>query len=286
MRSLITLNSSHFVGKGRFRYPFNKTVNFKDATISVHQLSVYNSTYNIKSEYENNKYSIIWIDGNTYNFTIPDGFYTIDDLSARIQFDMTQEKLYMQNNTAIGDDDIYVYFINLQTNDIRYKIEIDISFVPSQTFMNNNNLSYTRPSGATWSLPTNNTTPRLVLSKGLQKLMGFDIQTTFPTTPQSTMQVFLSTITPILQPVDNYVLSCNLVHNDIATIVPNVIYQIPLTVPFGKLITVEGINESRLTIRNGSYSFLEVQFWTQSFDVLDLLDNEVLLSFIIEIKDE
>ena len=73
-------------------------------------------------------------------------------------------------------------------------------------------LGYTKPSGATWSYPISNQTPQLTFNSAFGNLIGFSAQT-YPASIQSTNQSIVSTQTPIISPVNSYVLTCNLINS-------------------------------------------------------------------------
>jgi hypothetical protein len=285
-RQLITINRTHQKGKAKYIYPFRTTASFDANTrLSVNKVSIYNSTYNIKASYNNNTYSIRWIDGTLYNFILPDGFYSADTLSERINYDMTQNKLYLVRS---DDPSKYLLPIEIKPNSITYKHDINIGFIPSQSYLNQNNLTHILPAGATWSLPTINTTPQLILSAGLQIFTGFPNQNTFPLTQltfnntNARIQTFSSTTAPKLQQVSNYLLSCNLIENELASVVPTIIHQIPLTSTFGSLIKEENISEARLSVKKGFYRDIQIELFDDDFNLLDLNDPDIVISLIIE----
>lgn len=280
-RDMIIINTSHYAGGNRYQYKFPNPISFKKARVSVHQVSLYNSTYNISSSLGNNTYSVIWINGTTYNFVLDDGYYSASDLNDAIQLQMATRGLYCISGT--GSNQLYVFFVSIQTNPVQYKMQLDVSYVPTSSQANS--LGYSLPSGVNWSFPNTPKTPQLVLSSGLQTLLGFNKQTTFPTTPQTTNQTFLSTTYPIISPVFCYIFTTNLL-NSRYNAVPTVLYQLPLTASYGSLITVTNQAEQKLSIRDGTYSFVEIQLWDQFYNLLDLQDPELVLALIIETDED
>ena len=166
-RDMIIINTSNYQGSNRYQYKFPNPIKFKNARLSVHQVSIYNSTFNISAALGNNTYQITWINGTTYSFVLDDGYYSASDLNDAIQLQMATQKLYCISGT--GSNQQYVFFISIQTNPVQYKIQMDVSYVPSAT--NATSFGYTIPTGASWSFPTNNKTPILILSSGLQTML-------------------------------------------------------------------------------------------------------------------
>jgi hypothetical protein len=272
----IIINTSHLVSNGRYTYRFPKAVSFTNSKIALTDIAIYNSSCNIAPEYNNNTYSIIWR-GTTYNYTIPSGYYTCESFNALLQFNMISNKLYCLTGT--GNDQQYVFFINIQVNEVQYKNQIDISYIPTSSEASS--LSYSIPADASWTFPTTRQTPQLVLSAGLQKLFGYGSQTTFPDSISTSNQTFLSTSTPTISTVFCYIFTCNLVTSKFNN-VPNVLYQLPLTAGFGSLITRDNMQGQYYQIRDGIYSEIEIQIWDQYYNLINFRDQELILSLTIE----
>lgn len=276
----ITLNTTNYIaGTNRYRLNFPSPLDFSTnhAKLGVYQYSVYNSTYNIASKYNNNTYSIKWVNGTVYNFTIPDGYYDFSTLNQNLQFNMAKNKLYLQNTTTTNQ---ILYFISCYANSVQYASQIDILYVPSTLIS-----GYSIPSGASWSLPTIATYPQLILSDGLRKLFGFTTQTSFPlsqTVPTVSENVsFVSNTYPVLSPIFCYMLGCNLIHSPINP-VPNVFYQIPLSASFGGLVKESTAGSAMLTVHPSKYQYIEITTYDQFLTPLVLLDPEITITLIIE----
>lgn len=274
-RSLITINTSnHVANTNRYIFRFPQSVNFKNAHLSVNQISMYNSTYNISTDLGNNTFSIYWL-GTKYSYTIPDGYYDIPSLTAFIQYCMTGDKLYVTSNS--GKD--ITYFIELSTNTIQYKIQLDILYIPTSTQATT--LGYSKPTGATWNYPVSSQTPQFEISSGLQTILGLKQATIFPTVVQTTTQSFLSSTYPVLSPVFCYIVCCNLISSGFNN-VPTILYQLPLTASYGNLVSVTNQSESRLNIRDGIYNEIQITLLDQNYNTLKVNDPEIILNLVIE----
>ena len=101
------------------------------------------SILNITNAYNNNKFRLsfpIGVLGTAYqdfNITIPDGFYTIDDLNSYMQQYAIANGLYLINNN--GDN---VYYHSFYINTVSYAVQILLFTVPRSL-----------PSG--WTQPSN-----------------------------------------------------------------------------------------------------------------------------------
>ena len=206
-RETIIMNSTHYIGKNIYKYKLSSPITFKKATLSIQQISMYNSTYNITALRGNNTFSIRW-NSVIYNFTLPDGYYSVDKLNESLQYEMFKQNLYML--VTVGSTIKQVYFLNISSNSVRYRIQIDISPVP--TSANATTLGYSKPPGATWSFPTSDATPQFIFNSNTQSLLGFSAGI-YPSSVQSSSYQTVGETYPTMTPVFTYLFSTNLVDN-------------------------------------------------------------------------
>ena len=146
----IVINSSHFqVGsKSTYVYSLSSTWSTDGTSgVGLASLSMYNSTFNITSARGNNVISFIWNVGTpvTYTWTIPDGYYSVSDLNYYIQNQCIASNLYCISGTN------FVYFLELETNPVRYSIQLNSYDIPTTTEATA--LGYTKSTSATWGFP-------------------------------------------------------------------------------------------------------------------------------------
>lgn len=99
---IININTTHWIsGTNRFRFTFSQPLDLKNkkSELFLYQYSIYNSTYNYSSKLGNNTYSVKWIDGITYNYTIPDGYYSFDQLNSVLKYNMIKDSMYLVSTT-------------------------------------------------------------------------------------------------------------------------------------------------------------------------------------------
>jgi len=175
-RQLLNINTSNYVSGNRYSYKFPSPIKLTNCSVSLYQFNMYNSTYNISSTLGNNTYSINWL-GTTYNFTISDGCYDLNQLNSSFQFDMLSNNLYVISSS----NSQYVYFFDVQTNSIQYKCQLDIFYIPTSSQAST--LGYSLPSGASWTFPSNPIYPEVTLCSGLCTILGITNQSNnqFPT---------------------------------------------------------------------------------------------------------
>ena len=151
----VILNSSNYVSGNIFKLTFNTELNAPEEfdAIAVQNLSVYNSTQNINSTYGNNTVTLTFL-GTSYTFTFPNGYYSASDMNAYLQSQMVANGLYV-----IDSSSNYGYFLEVTVNSVRYAISLNLYPIPTSATASS--LSYSKPSGATWSFPTTTQTVRI-----------------------------------------------------------------------------------------------------------------------------
>ena len=306
---MVNLTTANWIsGTNKYRYSFVQPLDFrnKKAKLMMYQYSVYNSTYNISKALGNNTYSIKWINGNTYNFTIPDGFYTFSDLNTNLQFNMAKNYLYLQSTSNASQ---VLYFIAFSANTVLYKAQIDVNYVP-KTMPSGYSYPINMPVGQ-WTIQSSEKYPQIILSKGLQTLFGFSSQNTFPlsqtavvnnginvgtdsdgnpltgSTPYVVNQSFLSDTYPVLSPTFSYLLTCNLVDSGKISNIPTLFFQIPITSSYGKLISATvGNNGTGVSINPTVYNFLELSILDNNYNSIVFNDPELVISLLIQFENE
>ena len=273
----IILNSTNYnIATDNFIYDFSNHKVFTERhKIAIASISMYNSTYNITSTIGNNTFSIYWL-GTTYNFTIPDGYYSASDLNFYIQ------KQCILNNLYLIDGENFIYFFEITENVTEYSININYYQLPTE--IEASTLVYSIPSDATWSLPTDLTTEYiyLTLSSNLAKMLGFTY-TQFPQILASEDTQSASDIAPNLQYSNSVIIACNLC-NSKYSFPSNIIYSIPIDVGFGLLLKDSNSKELIYTdINPGAYRYLEISFLNQFYEKLQYRDKNILL--LLSIKE-
>jgi hypothetical protein len=202
MRTLI-LNSNNVIantGNSVYQYKFpGGNVNFqKGDRLALASVQMYYSTFNLSRLNNNYQFKYIWVDGRTITIDMPDGFYSIADISNYIQFVMFQQGHYLTDTSGT----IY-YFMNLTINSSTYQITINTypisrTLYPPATYQlgipTSGIITTSSPvTPVAWSIPTNSITPMLVvLDNKFQEVIGFNAgyypqgQTEYATTPPTT----------------------------------------------------------------------------------------------------
>jgi hypothetical protein len=274
-RDIIAINTTHYQGSNRYTLKLPHAIKLENAKLSLYSFSMYNSTYNISQDLGNNLITFQWFDGTIYNWTVPDGYYSVDDANSWLIGKFIENNLYVENSSKTQN----TYFVRFQTNSVLYKNQIDVFYVPSQTEATT--LGYLRPSGATWNFPNQRQMVQLTINDNLKKYFGMKTRTLFGNETTVTNYSYLSEIAPVISPVFSIYLSCNLVvssYNNVA----NVFAQFPINVSYGSLIQYNSVQDARIDIRSGIYNEISVQLWDQNYKPLQFSDTEFTLFLIIE----
>ena len=275
-RDIISINTTHYVGNNMYRLKLPKAVQFKKGDkLSLYSFSMYNSFYNISaSQYGNTQITFQWFNGTIYNWTIPDGYYSLSDLNLWLQQQFIINKLYCVNSNNSQN----IYFVQFQTNSVLYKAQIDVYFMPSSA--NATLYGYQKPSGATWNFPASNLMNKITINSNLKSYFGFSTQTTFgEITPAQNMN-YLSDITPTISPVFSIYIGCNLIVSEFNQIA-NLFSQFPISAAYGNLIKIESTIDSQISIKEGIYSDIIITLWDQENNALQFQDNDLTLFLII-----
>lgn len=274
----ININTSHYnPNTDRYRMNLGQAVDFSKCNMSLIKTNCYNSTFNIKSSYDNNRIGIKWIDNQIYQWTIEDGTYSLGDLNAYLESKMFEAGLYV-NITATGKPN---YFVKIQENPVLYACHVIVSYVPTAT--ESQTLGYEKPDGSTWSFPSVSVTPQLLLiSQGMLTFLGFNELVLPPAPVQNDNYEKVSSKAPRLSPIFNYTICCNLLNNRLGMAGANQQFcQISVDKGIGQLIQFEPNFKTELPCVSKT-DFIELWLTDERFNKLDYRDKDFSCSFILE----
>lgn len=275
----ININTSHYVpSKDRYILQLGEMVDFSNSYISLISASCYNSSFNITSVYGNNKIGVRWIDGQDYIYTLPDGTYSIADINSFLEARMFEDNLYMLITTTQKPQ----YFIKLQENPIYYSCHAILTYIPNQT--ESTSLGYSKPTGATWNLPTTSQTCQLLLvNSEVGKLLGFS-SLVYPTNPilNDNYEV-LSDKAPQMSPIFNYMFNINLLNHQIGRVSSNrLFFMMPVSKGVGQLLEYRTNYKQELRCSSFKTDYIEIYLTDETFNKLNYRDKDVSITFIIE----
>jgi hypothetical protein len=177
------------------------TVNFspsfvpRNQSMALFDFFIYYSWFNVNAQaYNNNTFS--WkFNGTTYNVTLPNGYYATSDINGYMELSMYTNGIYLLD--SFGN---IQYIWSIVANPVYYANTITATVYG------------TLPSG--WSNPNSiplNTTVILTFNgSNFNQLLGFNQNTSYPATAQSSTYQVNSTITPEISPVNSVKINCNM----------------------------------------------------------------------------
>jgi hypothetical protein len=262
-----------------FNYVFpSGSVSLRDMECAISNMLIPYDWYSISAAFGNNTVSLIFPTGATtatLNITIPDGFYTIEQLNAYLQSVMITNNYYMINNA--GPSPLNVYYLEIVANENTGKAQLNCYQVPTTVpgdFINPG-----------WTLPTTvNQVPRLVVSNTeFGKVIGFELGT-YPSTPtQLSTYSIQSTSTPQISPVSSIYVCLSCVNNFMSS-PNNIVSVIPLNNTYGGQITYAPPEYIWIDTLQGSVNAIQLTLYDQNMRPLRLNDVNVIGNVIFRVK--
>jgi hypothetical protein len=275
----IVLNSTNLVGSdnNKFVYKFPNSINMKNNSIAISSISQYFSVFNITSTYNNNSFSYVWFDGETYSVDIPNGYYSLSDINEYLEYTMILNSHYMLDSS--GDA---VYFLSMEINQTYYGVQL-YSYQLDTTIQSAN--SYTLPSTATWTVPTVATNPQFYFpSNNFYEIVGFSQDYYFPTnsTGYTQTETIVSPNSPQITPYSSFLISCSMVNNE-AVIPNNIIFSYTFgDTVFGSLyfnpVPYPAFND----IQDGNYTQFIVNILDQNYNNVVFQDSNTVILLLIK----
>ena len=295
MSSNIMLNKNHIISSAnnKLKYAFPNDVAFvKGDKIAVSSINMFFSWYNITAKYNNNFFQYKWWDMNgdltvIVDVLIPDQYLTLNDLFEYLRIEMFKNGHYLKVlNPSPGHE--YLYFIEILPNASFYAVELKLSSAAVEMDFGSGLTPVTNycETPTTWKLPTQFETPQVIIpsNNSFGELLGFNpgivTQNTLGDVTNKQYS-FLNDYTPTLEPSSSFIMTCNLISNDLG--VPNDImysFVVPNETKFGMLISpVRDVVYSK--IKPGTYRDVIITVYDQNFIPLNILDNNMLITLSI-----
>jgi len=265
-----------FIGGG-FSVPENMECMVSSAQIPY-------SIFNITAAYGNNTVRLSFPSGpnassyTDYNIVIPDGFYTIDDLTAFFQQFAITNGLYLIN---ANNENVY-YTPTFYINSVSYAVQLLLYVVPRSL-----PTGWTQPSAwIGYSTYTADRTPHIhILSTSK---FGDFVGLTNGTYPSPTLRTtdysVLSNKTPIGSYVNSIVIHSSLVNNSVVS--PSDIidaFQIVDT-KFGSNINYQPSVEKYVRLTKGTYNSMIIYLTDQNNNPIILEDSNLLITLLFKHK--
>lgn len=267
MRTILLKSNNVLAGSNNSKYEYTFPSGgavFKDNMVALSSLSIYYSWFNISSTNGNNSYSYKWINGTIINITMPDGFYTLQNLNEYLQREMVANKHYL-----INADGEYVYYLEWQENATQYAVQLNCYSTPTSLPSN-----WTKP-GISWSLGSGFCPQVTVFNNGFSNVVGF-YPGSYPSTTTSIINnSFISQFTPQISPTSSILILCSIINNDLGN--NQVLYSFSPNVSFGSQINVSPPQHIWNEILDGKYDKIKISFVDQDYNQLPINDNNLVL---------
>jgi len=297
MSSNIILNKSNIFnlnqGNNTLIYAFPSDILFKNSnsTIAISSLNIYYSWFNITSKNNNNYFQYKFFNNNKqleiFNVHITDGYYTIQTLHEYLQNAMVENAHYVI--TPSGD---HMYFIELLTNETYYSVQVKLSSISKMmlfdgvTYDITDQTSEYRIAG-TW-LPDDllYITPQLIIpaSNNFGNLIGFQKGTVVEYDSSNDIinnqYSILNDFSPNIEVQNSMIITCNLVENTLGK-PKNILHSFSMqNTQFGN--SNQGVHEIVYSkIKTGIYKTLQLNFYDQDFQQLQILDPNMVITLSI-----
>lgn len=279
----VILNKSHIVpntGNSTLKYNFNSSIEFKDSSLSLSSINIFNSWFNISAALQNNQFSYKWFNNagvlnQTYTITFPDGYYDVNDMNEYVQSQLVSRGHYLQHTV----DSQYVYHIEFISNASYYAIQMNVYA------MRTSDVNYTRGVSSNtnlypaWGWPSAYTSIQVILSSTNKFYQLIGIQPgTYPSVSDNLNHSYLSDITPTMDPVSSLMVQCSLVNQGGFSDPSDILYSFTAGgVAFGGMIDKQIARDTFCKIRDGVYQNLVLKITDQTYNRVDIRDPSIVI---------
>lgn len=273
------------------RIPFPVAQKFARAEITLHSLNIPYSWFNISAQQGNNVFQFAMPTGstyNTFNVTIPDGFYEIDDLNTFFQLFLLTNQCY----TWLTSDTTQtpIFYIDWVSNPTYYRTTIFASPVPAAGGL----YSYPANYAGTGVPPTSSVCPSIIIGPvgansnsnaypagsvtpgaySFSKTLGFS-PGAYPPANTTTAYNANGQFPPMIETTNIINVEINCVSNSSISPNPRVIAQLSPNTGFGSLITYQPFQPLWLPITDGQYESLTIRFLDEFMTPINNQDGNI-----------
>jgi len=307
---VIVFNESNIVQDGqnnKLVYKFPNSVILTNKYISVSNISLFYSWFNISVANQNNTFSYTWTTGasgvdvtNTYEIVIPDGLYEIPEINFFVQFQFINNGTFWID-TLTGQ---YAYPFEIILNATRYAIQLNTYLIPTSLPANASIAGISNFPG--WPLVQQN--PVVTFPAKFNKIVGYfagfasnaNLNNTFiPPLPASktTNYVeksvngvlgtlsYLSNFAPQVQPNNNVLFSLSNINNPYSQ-PSSIIYSLNPKVAVGQQISEQPPTFMWNKMIDGTYNDLRLTLLGTDLQPLQINDPNMTILLTIRDADE
>jgi len=282
-------------GPGGTRYPNQITVqfpfpqSFSRCELALTDLYLFYSWFNITAAFGNNvfQYTVPSAAGpQTFTVTIPDGFYSINELSDYFQ------QVQIANNTyvtlASDPANTPITFISWASNPVYYRTTVSIEPFPPAA-----GTTYTYPASYPGGPPTAGGDPSLIIlptsspagsdtpgGYSFSKTLGIS-PGTYPPTTSGLPYFFNGQYPPVIESTNNVNVAVNLVNNGALSQHSTVVYKFSPQVAFGEQIAQNVFFPVFLPVVDGFYQQCVITFLDENYIPLNIQDPHITGRLIV-----
>lgn len=291
-----TPGGNNFPNQITVQFPFPQSFSRCEAALT--DLYLFYSWFNISAAFGNNVFQYSVPTGvstyATFTVTIPDGFYSIDELSDYFQTVQIQQGNYV---TAAADPtDTPITFLSWASNPVYYRTSFTFEPFPASS-----DATYTYPANYAGGLgptaaPTTARDPILTIlatsspagsntpgGYSFSKTLGI-IPGSYPTpgSADSTAPYFLNgQYPPVIESTNNVNVSLNLINNGALSQNPTVVYKFSPQVSFGEQIALQVFFPVFLPVVDGFYQYATITFLDENYIPLNIQDPHITGRIIV-----
>lgn len=249
----------------------------KNDRLSIESFQIYNSFFNLTKSYENNRLKYTWINNETLDIVLDDGYYTPEVLDYTIKQKLIEKGWYYYNN----DSTVYNFCHSFETIENIYSNRISMFYFPDQTLFTEKKFKV--PDSVNWTVPNVKKHVKIELFGKLNKYFG-QTDTVFPKINDinSTQNLFYdSTIIPQVLVVDYLTLCCNLINSPFNQ-VSDYLTTVKINNSFGGLVSMTSSFNHQYNINTSQYNEIIITIKDDEFNNINLKDPEMTINLIIE----
>jgi hypothetical protein len=273
----LVLNNNNVVSGSnntRYRYKFTAPLEIQDeAEMTIANITMPYSWFNITKVNQNNSFTFYFPNASSLNLTMPDGYYSVDDINAYIQQQCIANGRYLINES--GEN---VFYFTLLYNPTYYAVQIIAQLVPTSLPTN-----WSVPSG--WSgFPATSLCPYINIpsTSKLGTIIGYSNNANYPSTNTANASL-LSTLVPQGSIVNSLIIRSNIIDND-SGFPTDVLDTMPITSSFGTNINYTPTTLKWVKCTAGTFQSFDVFFSDQNLNPMFILDNNVCISILLKNK--
>lgn len=283
--SATTNSSNPFPNTITIQFPYPQS--YTGAEVALGSLYMFYSWYNISAQFGNNTFSYDYPNSagtfTTFTVTIPDGFYSINDLNSFFQQAQINNGTYTISG---GNNTTYLSFL---ANSTYYRVTFISTPVPPT-----GTTGVTYPSnypGGSTGPPTSLNPSFIILPTGagagtntrgyysFSKTLGLS-PGTYPTQGTNTDYNFNGQFIPVIESTNNVNVTCNMVNNSSINRLNQVFYDFSPSVAFGEQIVEKPFFPLFYPVADAVYQSITLTFYDENLVPLNLQDPHINGSLI------